>query len=426
MDRLRIGLIGTGSIFHGWGGNSGHLHAYRNVREAQLAAVCDSNPDRLARAVAAVKDRFEEEARQQEAAGDATRAAELRADAAEVKGYADAGAMFAAAGLALVDIVAPPRAHAPLAIQALEAGLHVFCEKPMARNWLECLPVLEAVQASGRQFCCAENLMFESPWYDAKKQLDFGAVGQPLLASLSLGIREVLPIRWNPEASGGGALTDMGIHAIATAWFLCGFGLRPTRAQAVRPVGIALRMPERFVRGTLEQVAVEDDAHLLFDLECPATGSRTMVQIEASWSGQDRPGNRIVGSAGELVLGSPLKVVDPWGNAHEIPTQNPPTGYGIAEGKEPAYSGFVGMIREACRCVQEGRRPLYDAERAAEAMAVVGAGYLSELRSGEAVSLEDFKDHCLGMRQRHGDRAPDEFIRQVSEHLRRHSGRRSQ
>ncbi len=417
MDRLRIGAIGTGSIFYGWGGGSGHLHAYRNVREAKLAAVCETNPDRLARAVAAVKAAFEDEARQQEAAGDTARAAELRSDAAELKGYADAATMCRAGGLDMVDIIAPPKAHASLSVLALEAGLHVFCEKPMTRTWLECLPVLEAVQASGKQFCCAENLMFESPWYDAKKQLDSGTIGQPLLMNISFGIREVLPVRWSPELSGGGALTDMGVHAIATAWFICGFGQKPVRAQAVRPIGVALRMPERLVNGALEKVAVEDDAHVVFDLECPTTGSRTMVHIEASWSGQDRPGNRIVGSAGELVLGSPLKVLDAWGNAHEVPTQNPLTGYNIAEGKEPAYSGFMAMIREACRCIQQGRRPLYDAERAAEAMAVIGASYLSELRHGASVSLDEFKGYCLDLRQRHGDAAADIFIRQVSEHL---------
>lgn len=46
MDRVRVGLVGTGSIFYGWGGASGHLHAYRNVREAQLVALCDRDESR--------------------------------------------------------------------------------------------------------------------------------------------------------------------------------------------------------------------------------------------------------------------------------------------------------------------------------------------------------------------------------------------
>lgn len=423
MDRVRVGIVGTGSIFHGWGGSSGHLHAYRNVREARVVALCDANESRLHYAGVTLKAAFEDEARQAEAAGESQRARDLRQDANDIRLYTDAGAMLKAAGLDLVDIVASPKAHAPLAVAALRAGVNVFCEKPMTRTWLECLPVLEAVKSSGRLFGCAENMLFESPWYDAKKQVDAGAVGEPLLLSLSFGIREVLPVRWSPDLSGGGALTDMGIHAIVTAWFISGFGRRPVRAQAVRPVGVALRMPERLVGGVFERMAVEDDAHVVIDLEDPATGSRTALQIEASFSGQDRPGTRLVGSTGEMQIGSPLKLFDAWGNAREVPTQQPVTGYRVAEGKEPAYSGFVGMIREMCRCVQDGRNPIYDAERASEAMAIIGACYLSEMNGGRSVTPAEFKQYSLDLQRREGAAAADVFIRQVSEHLVQAAGR---
>jgi predicted dehydrogenase len=417
VNRVRVGVVGTGSIFYGWDANSGHLHAYQNVREAQVVALCDTNEARLQQAAATLRARFEEEARLLAACGDEQRARDLRQDAKDLKLFTDAAAMFTGAGLDLVDIMASPKAHAPLSIKALQAGLHVFCEKPMTRTWLDCLPVLDAVAASGKLFGCAENLMFESPWYDAKKQVDAGAVGQPLLLSLSLGIREVLPVRWSADLSGGGALTDMGIHAIVTAWSILGFQHRPVRAQALRPIGVALRMPERLVGGTFERLAVEDDAHIVFDLEHPVTGARIAVQIEASFSGQDRPGNRVVGSTGELALGSPLKVYDAWGNAHDVPTQQPPTAYAVAEGQERPYSGFVGMIREMCRCVQTGRTPVYDATRAAEAMALIGACYLSEMCGGKSVSIEEFKEYALSLRRRDGETAADSFIRQVSEHI---------
>lgn len=425
MDRVRVGVVGTGSIFHGWGGGSGHLHAYRIVREARVVALCDANEARLHQAAAALETAFEEEARQAEAAGESQRARDLRQDAKDLKLYTDAGAMLQAAGLDLVDVVASPKAHAPLAVAALRAGVNVFCEKPMTRTWLECLPVLEALRDSGRLFGCAENLIFESPWYDAKKQVDAGSVGEPLLFNISFGIREVLPVRWNPDLSGGGALTDMGVHAIVTAWFICGLGRRAVRAQAVRPVGVALRMPERLVGGVFEQMAVEDDAHVVIDLEDPATGSRTALQIEASFSGQDRPGTRLIGTTGEMQIASPLRLVDVWGNSREVPTQQPVTGYRVAEGKEPAYSGFVGMIREMCRCVQEGRKPIYDAERAAEAMALIGACYLSEIRGGHSVSPEEFKGYSIDLQRREGQAAADVFIRQVSAHLARQSAARA-
>jgi len=417
MERVRVGVVGTGSIFYGWGGGSGHLHAYRNVREAQVVALCDADESRLRRAEAALKAGYEEQAGQAEAQGDLDRAADLRNDANELKTYPSATEMFRSAGLDLADIITTPSTHAPLSVEALKAGANVLCQKPMTRHWLECLPVLEAVDESGKLCGCVENMIYESPWYDAKKQVDSGVVGEPLLMFISFGVREALPVRLSPEASGGGALIDMGIHALVTSWFICGFRRQLAWAKAAEPVGIAIRMPERLIQGRFERVAVEDDAHVLFELEDPESGATTLLHVEASFSGQDRPGVRLVGSAGELHIASPITVTDPFGNTREVATQQPITGYGVAEGRDPAYSGFVGAVREMCRCVQDGTKPVYDAARASEAMALIGAAYLSELRDGKRVTIDEFKAHALGLKEREGDRATDVFIQRLSEHL---------
>ena len=419
MDRVRVGTVGTGSIFHGWGGGSGHLHAYRNVREAQVVALCDPDPVRLRRAEAALKAGYEEEAQQAEAAGGAERAADLRGDAKELKTYTSATEMFCSAGLDLADIISSPKTHGPLSVEALRAGVNVLCQKPMTRHWLECLPVIEAVEASGKLFGCMENMIYESPWYDTKKLVDSGVVGDPLLMFISFGVREAIPIRWDPEASGGGSLIDMGVHALVTAWFICGFERELAWAKATAPVGVAIRMPERLIRGKFEQVAVEDDAHVAFELADRATGARTLLHVEASWSGQDRPGCRLIGSHGELDMGSPVKVRDAMGNAYEVATQQPITGYAIAEGRDAAYSGFVGAVREMCRCVQDGTEPVYGVGRASDAMALLGAGYLSELRGGATVTLDEFKAHSIELQKREGDRAVSVSIGQMAEHLRR-------
>lgn len=419
MDRVRVGTVGTGSIFYGWGGGSGHLHAYRNVREAQVVALCDPDPVRLRRAEAAFKAGYEEEAQQAEAAGEAERAADLRRDAKELKTYASATEMFASARLDLADIISSPKTHGPLSVEALRAGVNVLCQKPMTRHWLECLPVLEAVDETGKLYGSVENMIYESPWYDAKKLVDSGVVGDPLLLFISFGVREAIPIRWSAEASGGGSLIDMGIHALATAWFICGFERELTWAKATAPVGVAIRMPERLVRGRFEQVAVEDDAHVAFEMADRATGARTVLHVEASWSGQDRPGVRLIGSHGELEIGSPIKVRDAMGNGYEVATQQPITGYAIAEGRDAAYSGFVGAVREMCRCVQDGSQPVYGVGRASDAMAALGAGYLSELRGGATMTLDEFKEYSLDLQKREGDHAVAAFSAQLAEHLRR-------
>ena len=62
MDRVTMAVVGTGGIFHGWGGGSGHLPALPQVREGQLIALCDSNPANLERALTATRETYEAKA----------------------------------------------------------------------------------------------------------------------------------------------------------------------------------------------------------------------------------------------------------------------------------------------------------------------------------------------------------------------------
>ncbi|MGJ3627403.1 Gfo/Idh/MocA family oxidoreductase [Sphingomonas sp. MMS24-JH45] len=54
-----------------------------------------------------------------------------------------------------VSIVTPNHLHAPMAIAALDAGFHVFCEKPMAVSVIEAEAIADAARRSGRQFALA-------------------------------------------------------------------------------------------------------------------------------------------------------------------------------------------------------------------------------------------------------------------------------
>ena len=87
MDRVKIALVGTGGIFHGWGGGSGHLPALPQVREGQLIALCDSNPENLERALIATRETYEAKAAEAQAAGNAPEAERLRDDAAQVRSH---------------------------------------------------------------------------------------------------------------------------------------------------------------------------------------------------------------------------------------------------------------------------------------------------------------------------------------------------
>jgi UDP-N-acetylglucosamine 3-dehydrogenase len=102
MKKLRGAVVGYGFIM-----DKGHVAAYRQRADVQLVAIADVSADRRAAAAAAWPN---------------------------ARVYADHGALFAAeAGrLDFVDIATPPSDHATVTHAALDAGLHVLCEKPLA------------------------------------------------------------------------------------------------------------------------------------------------------------------------------------------------------------------------------------------------------------------------------------------------------
>ena len=114
---VRVGIIGTG-----WGA-SVQAPAFRCVAGAELVAITSG---RLARAQAAGKE----------------------FGIAQV--YDDYREMLRSAGLDLVSIATPPSLHLEMTLAALDAGVHVICEKPFAINAAQGAAMVEAAAQSGR------------------------------------------------------------------------------------------------------------------------------------------------------------------------------------------------------------------------------------------------------------------------------------
>jgi len=112
--------------------------------------------------------------------------------------------------------------HAPQAIAALEAGVHVLVEKPMAMNVREAEKMLEVSAKSGATLMVAHCWRFDEDVNWLKKQTP--KLGK-IIRTKGYGVH----VHWGPggwftqkELAGGGALADMGIHALDTARFLLG------------------------------------------------------------------------------------------------------------------------------------------------------------------------------------------------------------
>jgi predicted dehydrogenase len=115
---------------------------------------------------------------------------------------------------------------------ALEAGLNVFAEKPLATTVEECRQIVKSVQKSGRTFMVGHVLRFTEAIEKMKQSLDSGVLGDLEVVTVEEIIngpfahpRHPAPVSdwwFDPQKSGGGALIDIGYHMIDLFRFFAG------------------------------------------------------------------------------------------------------------------------------------------------------------------------------------------------------------
>jgi len=192
-----------------------------------------------------------------------------------------------------VYVATPVFLHAPQTIQALRAGKHVLCEKPMAMNEPEARAMLQAAEENGKTLGVAYYRRTYPKVQRAKQLLGKGVIGQPVLAELTChswfdgeGSRSWLV---DPAKAGGGPLFDIASHRIDVLNFLFGQPLRATSQ----------------LSNVVHRYAVEDNATVMIEY---AGGVRGIVDVR--WhSHVDRDECRIRGTDGEMEL-SPLNGPD--------------------------------------------------------------------------------------------------------------------
>ncbi|MCC6859776.1 MAG: Gfo/Idh/MocA family oxidoreductase [Bryobacterales bacterium] len=180
---------------------STHLRAWLGIPGVRLCAVMDQNPKRLSGDLSDV-------------IGNLGSGGE-RMDFSQVRQYLRPEEIVRDPGLDIVDICLPTNLHAPLAIEALQAGKHVLVEKPMALTGEECDRMIAAAKDAGRVLMTAQVLRFH-PAYEALFALmdsgKFGpiryAVFRRRCAAPTWG-----PWEFDPSQSGGGVF-DLVIHDV--------------------------------------------------------------------------------------------------------------------------------------------------------------------------------------------------------------------
>jgi len=134
--------------------------------------------------------------------------------------------MLATAGLDAVSVIVPNKFHAPLAIQALEAGKHVFCEKPPALNAGEVAAMIAAAQKGGRRLMFNFNNRARPDTLAVMQYVRDGTVGRINSAQAKWIRRTGIPGfgGWftNKALSGGGPLIDL-LHMVDLALHFMGY-----------------------------------------------------------------------------------------------------------------------------------------------------------------------------------------------------------
>lgn len=189
---LSLGLVGCG-----WMARR-HILGLRKLRDVNrssfdLAAVCDIVPANSERA--------------------ADLAADLLGRRPDVVPTLDA-LCGATPRLDAVLITTSPDAHTAAGVSALEAGLHVMVEKPLALTVRQGIELVGAARRAGRRLAVAENYRRDPVNRLAKALLEAGAIGRPFLAvqSSSGSGERVIITPWRHRKAGGGIVVDMGIH----------------------------------------------------------------------------------------------------------------------------------------------------------------------------------------------------------------------
>src|SRR5450432_1862742 len=136
-----------------------------------------------------------------------------------VPAWQDLTAALAESGADAVYVATPVFLHAPQTIQALRAGKHVLCEKPMALNYAEACSMQEASEETGFSLGIAYYRRNYPKVQRAKELIDSGAIGRPLIAEFTChdwfnaegGFRGWLVQK---SLAGGGPLFDTASHRI--------------------------------------------------------------------------------------------------------------------------------------------------------------------------------------------------------------------
>lgn len=269
MHKTKIGIIGCGSI--SWA----YFDVGRRFEILEIAAVADLQLQR----------------------------AQARAEEYSLPRACSVAELLADPEITLVVNLTPPLAHREVSLSILEAGKHLYSEKPLAVTRAQGREIAAKAAATGLRVGCAPDTFLGAGLQTARKLIDEGAIGRPLAASANLASHG--PEHWHPDPAfhyrfGGGPLMGTGPYYLTALVHLLG----PVASVFASTTA---GLPERLITSQPhygERVKVEVPTHVTGVLRFATGEVATLLCSFDIWA-SNLPLLEVYGTEGSLSLGDP-------------------------------------------------------------------------------------------------------------------------
>lgn len=251
--KVRVGIIGVGGI-----ANGKHMPNLAKIENVEMVAFCDL-----------IRERAEEGARKY-----GTHDAEVFTD------YRD---LLKVKDIDVVHVCTTNDAHSYITVEALEAGKHVMCEKPMAINAEEAKKMVDAAKRTGKKLTIGYQNRFRPDSQYLKQLCDNGELGEIYFAK-ALAVRRRAVPTWgsflDEEKQGGGPLIDIGTHALdLTLWMMNNYEPEMVVGTTYHKLGSRKNAANAWGPWDPDKFTVEDSAFGFIRMKNGAT-----IVLEASWA----------------------------------------------------------------------------------------------------------------------------------------------
>ncbi len=308
---------------------------------------------------------------------DTKRCRQLAAEYGIPRLFSDYQELLAQEDVEAVSVCTPNYLHAPMAIEALRAGKHVLCEKPLALSVAEAEAIVMAAREANRKLMVTFNYRFRGDSQTLKRHIEAGGLGEIYYAKVGWLRRSGIPGigSWftKRELSGGGPLIDLGLHVLDLALWLMGHprvvSVSGATYAAFGPMGKGGWDGWRFTSGE-GGFDVEDLATAYIRLD---TGA--VLFLEASWATYTGAGDdyyvHLFGTEGgaELTVRryTHKDTLRLFGDMAGTPVEIKPS-YPQQDGHDMAIEHFVD-------CIVNDREPMASGEQGIEIVRIIDAIY---------------------------------------------------